>query len=584
MNAILGKITHIDERPLTTDHRPPSEGPPFPTVVGGRGAQRRSSVVGSAATTRQVRFKPACLMPERKPIPEWLKDQTLTVTREVADPRELGHPGDSIVLTPAESERWLYPLTATPNIAYGALPPTVQIRLRWWKEEKLPEFTVSANGHRVTGTFERETPDARRQTPAEKASSVSLAPGAWRLAPASEASIGVAFVETAPFFSYTPNLPVTLEVTCDKMRAACTVLPAQAPFHGKILPAEGERHRIESDWYAIDIGAQSHAGAIAALTEKGRGVDHFRRPAHLIHEPYYHGGHLDRIRQGWDWSEKMAEVAMATAGARRDAGATRLRLEGVVDEGANLRTSVVYTLMDALPLLRVERDYEFLKGKEKDEKEKDDKPKEPIDDLKTVGLGFRAAAIQERDGTSGSRILCTDGERLVTYRPGEELEEYESWYWRMKDGWAIMEHPRRRECIMYLFDGADAPYVESWSGLHWMTLQPLWPFLPMRVEQSVGYAIALVAGEACGAAAEGAWVACRVPWPDGGVRCAVIARMKAPLSNAAASIAVGSVSQEAPLQPSYLPGISEVGVAVVTLPLARMEDELAVTVAGIPKR
>jgi hypothetical protein len=565
MNAILGKITQIDSK--------------------------------DQAPARQVRFKPACLMPERKAIPEWLKDQTLTITREVADVRELGHPGDSIVLTPAESLAWLYPLAVTPSVAYGALPPTLQIRLRWWKEEKLPEYTVSVGGRRITGTFEPvlgarclvpgpEDGGSRANRPADIPAG-HRAPGTGHR---SEATVGIAFVETAPFFSYTPHLPVTLEVTCDKMRAACTVLPAEAPFHGKILLDEGERHRIESDWYAIDIGARSHAGAIAALCEKGRGVDHFRRPTHLIHEPYYHGGHLDRLRLGWDWSDKMAEVAMASAGARRDAGATRLRLEGVVDEGANLRTSVVYTLMDALPLLRIERDYVFLKGKEKDEKEKDEKPKEPIDDLKTLGLGFRAAAVPECDGATGSRILCTDGERLVTYRPGEDGEEYASWYWRMKDGWAIMEHPRRRECIMYLFDGSDAPYVESWSGLHWMTLQPLWPFTPVRIEQSIGYSIAIVAGEACGAAAEvgsptaGAWVACRMPLPDGGVRCAVIARLKAPLANATAKIAVGSVSQELSLQPFYFPGISEVGVAVVTLPLARMEDDLDVTVAGIPKR
>ena len=116
-------------------------------------------------------------MPRRTKVPEWLKDQTLTLRREVRDLREAGGPGDSLVLTPVESEQWLYPLTVTPDVAYGKLPGTLQLRLRWWKDEKLPEWTVKANGRSLSGQFTKE------------------------------GEAGVATVETKTFFDFDPVCP-----------------------------------------------------------------------------------------------------------------------------------------------------------------------------------------------------------------------------------------------------------------------------------------------------------------------------------------------------------------------------------------
>ena len=53
----------------------------------------------------EIKFKPACIMPRRTEVPEWLKDQVLTIERTVDDPREVGYPGDSIILTPDVSKK-----------------------------------------------------------------------------------------------------------------------------------------------------------------------------------------------------------------------------------------------------------------------------------------------------------------------------------------------------------------------------------------------------------------------------------------------------------------------------------------------
>src|SRR5947209_5556152 len=114
MQALLGKITDI---------RKPDNSDGAPTAVG----------------LLEVRFKAACVLPQRTRVPEWLKDPVLTVRRDALDAREIGEPGDSLILTPAESARWLSPLTVAPEVAYGKMPETLRLHLRWWKDEKLPE-------------------------------------------------------------------------------------------------------------------------------------------------------------------------------------------------------------------------------------------------------------------------------------------------------------------------------------------------------------------------------------------------------------------------------------------------------------
>lgn len=88
MNALLGKITKV--RKSTPSAR-------------------------KMGTCRmEVWFKPACIMPGRSKVPEWVSDQVLKVTRKVADPREVGSVGDSIVLTPGESANWPRRCASTP--------------------------------------------------------------------------------------------------------------------------------------------------------------------------------------------------------------------------------------------------------------------------------------------------------------------------------------------------------------------------------------------------------------------------------------------------------------------------------------
>ncbi len=524
MNALLGKITEIKK------------------------------LEGSGAL--DVRFKAACVLPNRTKVPEWLNDQVLTIARDVPDAREVGYPGDSIVLTTEESARWLYPLTVTPDVSHGEIPEALQLRLRWWKEDKGPEFTVRANGQTQSGHFVKEGEDF------------------------------VATIATASFFPFAPTLPVTFEISCDKLKAAATVLPQGQPGAHRVPLLRGERHRIENDWYAVDITAQVQSGGIAALREKGRGVDHFYSPTDLVQQPLEYGGHSDRLRTGWNWSEKLRDAALTVAGARREGAATRLSLEGVVDDGMGLRTTVAYTLYDELPLLLLQRDYHFGKKKEESgDKNKDEKPKEPIDDMQAVGLGFRAAWKVERDGLSGSRLLCAEGDRLAVIRGAETGEFYRGSHWRMQDGWAVAEHGGRREYTLYLFDAQTPPHLAMWLGPHEITLEPYWPQVPVRPSDSIGYGLGLMAGELCGASAEGAWVACRTHRPGGGVICAAVGRMKnAQAADEAAAFALSGETRVAALQRFLLPGVGPVLFATAEFVEGQMDAPFDVTFARIGAR
>jgi hypothetical protein len=543
MQALLGKITGVS--------RPSSEGEPASS-----GAGHLPLIDGGASRALEVKFKAACVLPQRGQVPEWLKDQVLTIQRTVADPREIGEAGDSLVLTPTESDRWLSPLSVTPSVVSGALPPTLQIRLLWWKDEKLPEYTVRANGHSVSGQFTKE------------------------------GEVGVATVETGSFFSFSPALPVAFEVTCDKLTAECAVLPAGVPFARKLKLQGREKYRIESDWYRVGITGQAHAGGIESLEERGREVDHFRGPQNVIGEPCEYAGHSDRVGTGgWRWFEKLAETGTSCSGARREADAVRLELDALLDEGQNLRSRVVYTLFERLPLLLMERSFQLHKGKGGDkDKEKDEKPKEPIDDMKAVRYGFRAAWKAEGRAGSGSRVLCLDGDHLVVVRPGQSGEFIHHGHWTMSGGWAMAEHPLRREYTLYLFDPKCPPYLAAWLGEHTLTFEPSWPHLPMRPEESIGFSTGLCVGEAGGASAEGAWIACRAPRSEGGMQCAVVARTRDSESAIGAGFVLGAEKQEARLERVLLPGIGFVSYATAVFPHGGLDQPFDVAVGRINRR
>ena len=524
MEALLGKITGIKRK------------------------------AGASANRLEVSFKAACTMPKRGQTPEWLKDQTLKIEREVADPREVGNPGDSIVLTPAESARWLYPLTVSPNISYGALPKALRIDLRWWKDDKGPEYTVRANGRQVTGKFRK-----RKDGFSAK-------------------------VDVRQFFDSEPRLPVAFEVACDKMKATSTVLPEDEPFCAKLVPPEGEFHRIENAWYAVDINAKCHAGGIASLKEKGRGVDHFRTPEDMIQHPFELAGHTDRLRRGWDWWNKPEDAEMTCSGAQHDGGAVHLHLDGVIDEGQGARTSVAYALHDDIPLVSWRRDYRFHPVKKKDEDKGKEKPKEPIDDLNAMGPGLRAAWMADHDGGSGSRVLCADGERLVVIRCAQRGEFIYPRNWRMSQGWAVVEHPLRSEYAMYLFDKRRPPHPAIELGAHSIVLNVMWPRATVKPGDSIGHTLGLCAGELCGASADGAWVACRTAVPDGGVRCAVIARTNQDAANSQVTFKLGSKTRKASLERVVVSGVGDILYATAEFPSGRMEDQFKVTAAGIADR
>lgn len=509
-----------------------------------------------AGSRFEIGFKATCTLPKRTTVPEWLKDQVLKIEREVADPREIGDPGDSIVLLPDESAKWLYPLTVTPAIAYGRLPESIHLSMAWRKGDSAPDYTVRANGKQITGKFTKEGDEY------------------------------FADVSTSAFYDSDPKLPVQFEVTCDKLKTTCDVLPEGEPFWRRLLPPQGEIHRVENDWYSVDFEAKSFAGGIAALREKGRGVDHFRNLENRIQRPLQNSGHTDRLRRGWGWWGKLGDCAMTSASARREDNATHLHLDGVADEGENVRASVAYTLYDQLPLLLWRRDFSFHTGKKKedDSKGKEEAVKEPIDELSPVSLGFRAAWIPERNGSSGSRVLCADKDRVLTVRCAGIDDAIYAENWRMSQGWAMVEHPKRRDYSMYLFNEQDLPHLVTWLTADCFTLEPMWIHTIVKPGDSIGYTLGLAAGELCGASENGAWVACRTVLTGGGVRCAVIARVKSDLDNSSVEFRLGDQVREASLEKVLMPGLGRVSYALAEFAGARMEDEFDVTAAGIASR
>jgi len=501
----------------------------------------------------EISFKAACRLPSRAPAPEWLKDQVLKIEREVADLREAGEPGDYLPLSVAESERWLRPLQVAPDVCSGRLPEHLVITLRWWKDAKGPEYTVLANGRRITGNFEKAG-DAFTAT-----------------------------VPTAAFFPAAPALPVDFEVTCDKLKVACTVLPAQ-PYARKLLLPEGEVYRVENAWYRLDILGSREGGGIIAWRENGRDVDHFRRPANRIGRPLETAGHMERFFQGWNPSEKMTALAMSCAGIRREDGGARLFLEGMLDEGQNLRTTLTCRLPDDLPLVLWQREFHFHTGKKPEpDKGKEETPKEPIDEVVSMCTGFRGAWLAERNGATGSRVFSAYDDQLVTIRGAELNRTLWCNGWRMASGWAMVEHPARKDYTLYLFDRHRPPFLASWTAAQSISLEPTWLQAPARPGDSCGFSLAISAGELGGVSAGGGWVACRIALPEVGIRCGIIARLNDGMEPAA-TVAVGAAQRIVPLILNRIPGVGTVASAVVDYPKGTLDQPFTATVAGIPAR
>jgi len=523
MNALLGNITKVRKR---------------------RDRGRCANGLGAL----EVTFRPVCTMPARLRPPEWLKDQELKVVRRVADTREVGGVGDSIVLSPAESARWLFPLEVTPPVVHGHVPRRLDVRLRWWKESKPPEATVRANGRRRTVRLRKRGEQFH------------------------------AAIATGPFFDAAPSLPTTIEVTLDKLKVGCVVLPVGGCCR-EAWTARGRRHRLESPWYALDVFPGS-GGGIAALREVGRGVDHYQADESLVQEVLQQGGHRDRVIVGW--KDRLRRVDLECVGTRRGTEGTRLCLAGGVDEAGGVRTTVAYTVLQRLPLVLIRRDVLRHKPRKKPADKDERRPRLAVDDLLRIGLGFRAAYRVEPNGAAGSRVLSVDGDRLAVRRCAQMHE----WFWnrwRLTDGWALAEHPGRRECMLYLLDAKDPPELAVWLGDRVMTVEPSWLPRPVRADGGAGFAAGIVAGEICGAGAGGAWVAVRRPADGSGVECALVGRFRADPAGPA-QFRVGRSRATAPLERLLLPGVGGVRAAVAHLPKGRMTARFHVAAGGIGTR
>ena len=509
----------------------------------------------SALGWLEVSLKPICVLPLRTKPPEWLNDQVLKIEREVPDSREIGVPGDNIVLTCDESAKWLHPLVVSPEIARGELPEKICLSLRWWKNDDPPEFAVTANGRLHAAKFSKEEGEFRAE------------------------------VETSAFYDSAPQLPVDFSISFDKVNLACTILPKDQPYWRKIMSNADEVHRVENDWFTVDFSAKSHAGGIVSVVEKGRDVDHFCTQKNLIQARFANAGHVDRICRTWGWWPQMNEVAMTSAGARREDNSTRLQLDGVLDEGQNLRTSVSFMVPDIIPLILIRRDYFFHSVKKKDdEKGKEERPKEVVDDLSTIGLGMRTAWAPDIESTSGTRILCIDNNRVSSLRCSRVGDGCYAHSWRMCDGWTLVEHPIRNEYTMYLFDPEFMPYLRSCFETRFVSFEPSWPKVIARPGSTIGMSYAMAFGECGGISADGGWIACRTKLPGGGIKCAVICRIRSIPATATASFTLGDKVRKVSLERMHMAGIGELSFATADFPDGRMNDNFDVMAAGISSR
>ncbi len=525
MKAILGKITNVAAAADNAADRP---------------------------TRLDVSFSPVCVLPSRSDVPEWLAGQTLTIRREVTDPREVGDVGDSIVLTPAESAVWLGPLRVEPPIVLGQVPETLRLKLLWWRDEKPGDVVVAANGRRRTFSFGAADQDGQFAVD----------------------------VPTGTFFDHAPSLPTDLVATFGKLTVGCAILPTDGCCYRKLWTAGGERHLVRSRWYDVRICAERGGGGICPLREIGRDVDHFQPDDTLIGEVFTYGGHVDLARLGWP--ERMHDTAMTCVTAQRDAEACRLHLEGDIDKD-RAHTALTTTVFDDLPLVLMQRDVVLKKPAKKDNAAGGHKASVPVDDVVMLTLGFRAAYRVEPGSRCASRVLSVAAGRLATVRLCETHDSLRGG-WRPSDGWVLIEHPQRSQCAMYLFDHDNPPELRCWLGDRVMTVEPQWPAQPVRPDQGAGFTLALTAGEVCGASVGGAWVACRRPLVDGGVACAIVGRFVKPLTGRTAAFRLGANDVSAELERTMLPGVGTVYVASAVAPAGCMTDTFTVTAGNVPAR
>lgn len=471
--------------------------------------------------------------------------------REVADPREVGSPGDSVLLTPDESAPLLCPLQVTPALVRGALPETLTLALHWWKDEHPPPVTLSAGGRRVTETWQC----------GDEGYCLELS--------------------TAAFQFLSPAVPMVIEIRCGPLQVECPIVPAGVPAAVKINLPSRTRYRMENDWYALEVSVSPGIGALASLEEQARAVEHFPLPANRIDWSFENAGQLDRYATGWKSSKRMREAVADVAGVQQESAGARLFIEGTVDEERRLRAALTCLLYDHLPLLSWQRTFRRQPGKASEKHDTRSAVTVPIDDLQAFAPGIRTAWMAD----AGSRILCACDDHLVIYRPTQVNDSLHAQGWWVADGWVLIEHPARQQCTLYLFDPVNPPLLASRRQAGAITFEPWWPMAPMHAGDVAAFSLALSAGECCGAdSLRGAWLACRKVDDVFGVTCAVVARLRGLSPEETARLTLGNTVREVPLHECALPGIGQLHFAVVEFPNGRVDDPLHVEVAGIPSR
>jgi hypothetical protein len=106
----------------------------------------------------------------------------------------------------------------------------------------------------------------------------------------------------------------------------------------------------------------------------------------------------------------------------------------------------------------------------------------------------------------------------------------------------------------------------------------------MRSEESIGFAAALSGGEMGGAGPEGAWVACRAPRAEGGVQCAVIARLREGSPPPPVGFVLGAEKRGARFESALLPGVGTIFYAAAAFPDGRMDQPFDAGVERINRR
>ncbi|HEY3331895.1 MAG TPA: hypothetical protein VGK19_17825 [Capsulimonadaceae bacterium] len=503
----------------------------------------------STLTSCVISLAPVAVLPDLRPLPDWLKDQKVTVTRTVADMREIGGAGDSIVLTVAESARYLTPLTAMPEIVSD---PNTEIRLTlsWNSSEKPPEYTAKSSGREVTGQFE------------------------------ASGDILTAAFPARSLLRDAVTRDGAIVVNVDKIKLAIPVVLSADSGSTKLTIQGDERHRLWNGWYALDITSRL-GGAAASLIEKGRGIDHLAFANDKIPANAYDGFHVDRLIGAWDPDDRLKGAEGKSAGSRRTSVGQRLVVESLVDEGTSLRSQVNYTLHDALPLVSYDREFHIGPAKPPDDK-KPAKPKSPVEELIALGMGFRTAT--RRDGTSpDSRVFAIHKGVLRGIRPIGEIRGYASELFELEHGWILTEHRARREWMLHLCDPASPPRLGLNMSHYSLIVEPYWYSQPVKAGDSTGFSLAIAVGEAAGATAHGAWIAARRALPTGGVAVGIVARLRPDSDGRAAMVSLGGVDRECELSERVY-NCGPVHGVVVEFPDASLDDELCINVDGIEER